>query len=118
VFIGLTTITLRPLVQLPDPKPSSPAGAVPGPVPTGRAPTLCFEVLVPYLDPQESFVKQLPADARHTLVFKVWALDVTRAVACARERFREHRFRHRTARIVPEGPVALRVVRPEGDEVL
>lgn len=78
-----------------------------------RAPSLCYEVLIPYTDAVESGVKGLPADARHSIVVNVWATSATMAQTYARERFRDHRVRARSARIAAEGPIPLRVVRAD-----
>lgn len=72
----------------------------------------CFEVLVPYFDTHESARRGQPLDTRHSLTVAVWASDATNAQRCARERFRDHRVLNRSAQMAPEGPVALRVLRP------
>ena len=72
-----------------------------------------FEVLVPYTDPKEAGDRSLPTETRFSLVVQVWASDPRTASDAARERFREHRVKNRSARIVAEGPVPLRIVRTE-----
>ena len=74
-------------------------------------PSRCFEVLIPFLDPVAARKRGLPDEARQTLTFFVWAADVDRACVFACERFRDHRARNRSARLLPEGPIPLRIAR-------
>lgn len=82
--------------------------------PSEPAPLLCFEVLVPYVDPTEARRKGVPLDTRLSMVVRVWATDAASAVACAGERFHDLRLRRRgTPRLADGGPVALRVVQAD-----
>lgn len=87
--------------------------APPAPAPETPAPTPhCYEVLIPYYHPREAAKQGLSPDARLTMIVRVWALDVAGALACAHERFLDHRRLHgRSARMAPEGPVPLRIAR-------
>jgi hypothetical protein len=76
-------------------------------------PRFRYEVLVPYTDAREASVRGLPSDTRLSLLVQVWASDPRTACESARERFREHRVRNRSARMAVEGPVPLRIVRTE-----
>lgn len=108
MFLALTTLTW--LKSLREPRKPVAIGA-PRRVPA-RAPALCFELLVPYYDAREAARNGQPRDTRHALLVTVWAPDVQMAIGYARERFRDHRFlTGGTARLAPEGPVALRIAR-------
>lgn len=78
-----------------------------------RPKTLRYEVLIPYTDPVEANIRGFPTDARLALIVEVWATSVEMAKQCSIERFRDHRARARTARLAPEGPIALRTLRSE-----
>ncbi len=85
--------------------------------PAEPTPLLCFEVLVPYVDPTEARRRELPLDTRLSLTVRVWAVDAAGAVACARERFNDLRLRRRgTPRMADGGPVALRVVQAASEQ--
>lgn len=77
-------------------------------------PLLCFEVLVPYVDPTEARRKGVPLDTRLSMLVRVWAVDAAGAQRCAGERFNDLRLRRRgTPRLAEGGPVVLRVVQGE-----
>ena len=109
MFLALTTLVTRFSVLREARRPAVP---VTGDAPRRtRAPSRCFEVLIPYLDAEDARKKGQPSDTRHALVVNVWAPGVTEALVCARERFQDHRRTHRSARMATEGPVALRIAR-------
>lgn len=84
------------------------------PVTTATAPLLCFEVLVPYVDPVEARRKKVPLDTRLSTTVRVWATDAQTATRCALERFADLRLRRRgTPRLADGGPVVLRIVQAD-----